>query len=85
MKTPLTLFTMHGCPYCIRAKNQLHEAGIDFEEIVIDYSDDAAWERIYERCGGDTVPQLFDGDQYIGDHKTIAEFFKTGRLRDYSN
>ena len=31
----VTVFSRDGCPYCVRAKGMLHDAGIRFEELVL--------------------------------------------------
>jgi glutaredoxin-like protein len=60
----VTVFTREGCPYCVRAKSLLQEAGIDFEELVLnrDYSEST----IRSVSGGATVPQIFIEGEHIG-------------------
>jgi glutaredoxin-like protein len=60
----VTLFTRDGCPYCVRAKGMLHDADIQFEELVLnrDYSEST----IRAVSGKATVPQIFINGEYIG-------------------
>jgi glutaredoxin-like protein len=60
----VTLFTREGCPFCVRTKGLLNDAGIDFEELVLnrDYSEST----IRAVSGGSTVPQIFINGKHIG-------------------
>ena len=60
----VTVFTREGCEYCTRAKGLLHDAGIGFEELVLnrDYN-----EATIRAVGGKaTVPQVFINGERIG-------------------
>jgi glutaredoxin-like protein len=60
----VTVFTRPGCPFCAKAKWMLKEAGMDFEELVLnrDYTEQTL------RAVADTtsVPQIFVGGRKIG-------------------
>jgi glutaredoxin-like protein len=64
--TPLdvTVFTRTGCPFCARAKGMLHDAGIDFDELVLnrDYRN----QTLRAITGVDMVPQVFINGALIG-------------------
>jgi len=64
----VTVFTRKGCPFCAKAKGMLHDAGIEFEELLMgrDYTD-----RTLRAVAGTTsVPQIFiDGDEIGGSDK----------------
>jgi glutaredoxin-like protein len=64
--TPLdvTVFTRPGCPFCARAKGMLHDAGIDFDELVLnrDYRN----QTLRAITGVDMVPQVFINGALIG-------------------
>jgi glutaredoxin-like protein len=53
----VTVFTREGCEYCARAKSLLRDAGIEFEELVLnrDYSE----ATLRAVSGKSTVPQVF--------------------------
>ena len=57
---------MKTCPYCISAKRLLDSRNVPFEEILVDYDDDAMWEAMEKRSGMKTVPQIYHNDQLIG-------------------
>lgn len=60
----ISVFTRKGCPYCVRAKGLLHDAGLDFEELLLnrDFTDRTL------RAVADTtsVPQIFINGAHIG-------------------
>lgn len=61
----VTVMTRNGCPHCSRAKGMLREAGIDFEELLLnrDYTD----RTLRAVAAAKTFPQIFiDGDHVGG-------------------
>jgi glutaredoxin-like protein len=60
----VAIFTRKGCEHCVRAKRRLTDAGIDFEELVLnrDYTDRTL--RAVSR--GLTFPQVFINGENIG-------------------
>lgn len=60
----VTIFTREGCEFCVRAKGMLREAGMQFEELVLnrDYSE-ASLRAV---AGMSSVPQVFIDGAYIG-------------------
>jgi glutaredoxin-like protein len=70
----VTVFTRAGCEYCARAKCLLGDAGIDFEELVLnrDYSE----ATLRAVSGKSTVPQVFINGDYIGGSEDLEQYFK---------
>jgi glutaredoxin-like protein len=70
----VTMFTREGCGFCVRAKAMMREAGIAFEELVLnrDYSE----ATLRAVSGKSTVPQMFVNGKYIGDSAAIEQFVK---------
>lgn len=60
----VTVFTREGCPFCVRAKGMLHDAGIDFEEMVLNRDYNEATLRAV--AGISMVPQVFIDGERIG-------------------
>ena len=60
----VTVFTREGCPYCVRAKGMLHDAGIAFDELVLnrDYSE----VTLRAVAGASMVPQVFINGEHVG-------------------
>ena len=68
----VTVFTREGCEYCVRAKGMLHDAGIQFEELVLnrDYREAA----IRAVSGRSTVPQVFINGVHIGGSEDLESY-----------
>ena len=60
----VTVFSRKGCPFCTKAKGMLRDAGIRFEELVLnrDYTD----ATLRAVANATTVPQVFVNGQRIG-------------------
>jgi glutaredoxin-like protein len=60
----VTILSRDGCPFCVRAKGLLRDAGIDFEELVLnrDYTD----RTLRALAAATTYPQIFVNGDSIG-------------------
>jgi glutaredoxin-like protein len=60
----VTVFSRPGCPFCARAKGMLRDAGLEFEELVLnrDYTD----RTLRAVADATTYPQVFVNGQHIG-------------------
>jgi len=60
----ITVFSRKGCPFCVRAKGLLHDAKLDFEELVLnrDFTD----RTLRAVAGATSVPQIFVNGEHIG-------------------
>jgi glutaredoxin-like protein len=69
----VVVFSREGCEYCARAKGLLNDAGIDFEELVLnrDYTE----ATIRAMSGKSTVPQVFINGDYIGGSEDLEHYF----------
>ncbi len=63
-----------GCPFCAKAKAQLTEKGIGFEEIVL--GKDATSVSVKAISGNATVPQVFFDGQNIGGSDELEVFLQ---------
>jgi glutaredoxin-like protein len=68
----VTVFSREGCPYCARAKGLLHEAGIRFEELVLNRDYTEATLRAVS--GRSTVPQVFVNGDHIGGSEELEQY-----------
>ncbi len=59
-----TIFTRPGCPFCARAKGMLRDAGIEFEELVLNRNYGESSLRAV--AGVSSVPQVFIDGVRIG-------------------
>jgi glutaredoxin-like protein len=75
----VTVFSREGCPYCVRAKGMLHDAGIAFEELVLNHDFTEATLRAVSARS--TVPQVFVNGRHIGGSEEL-EAYLDERSRD---
>jgi len=68
----VTVFSREGCQYCVRAKALLREAGLDFEELVLNR--DFHESTIRAISGESTVPQVFIDGQRIGGAEAVEKY-----------
>lgn len=73
----VTIFTREGCPFCARAKGLLSDAGIEFEELVLnrDYTD----RSLRAVAAAETFPQVFIDGIHVGDSEALARWLTEHR------
>jgi glutaredoxin-like protein len=66
----VTVFGRDGCPFCVKAKHDLRNAGIAFEELVLgrDYTE----QTLRAVANAATVPQVFVDGEHIGGSEAVA-------------
>jgi len=72
MPLDVTVFSRDGCPYCARAKGLLRDAGIRFEELVLNRDFREATLRAVS--GRATVPQVFINGEHIGGSEELETY-----------
>jgi glutaredoxin-like protein len=68
----VTVFSREGCPYCVKAKAMLRDAGIEFDELVLNR--DFAESTIRAVSGASTVPQVFINGSLIGGAESLTQY-----------
>ncbi len=68
----VTVFTREGCEFCVRAKGMLNDAGIAFEELVLNR--DFKETTIRAVSGEATVPQVFINGHRIGGSEALQQY-----------
>jgi glutaredoxin-like protein len=68
----VTVLSRDGCPYCVRTKGMLHDAGIQFEELVLNR--DFSEATIRAVSGMSTVPQVFINGEHIGGSEDLEAY-----------
>ncbi len=68
----VTAFTREGCEYCARAKGMLRDAGIQFEELVLNRDYTEATLRAVS--GRSIVPQVFINGKHIGGSEELEQY-----------
>jgi glutaredoxin-like protein len=66
----VTVFAREGCPFCLKAKQELSDAGIAYEELVLnrDYTD----QTLRAVAKASTVPQVFVNGECIGGSDAVT-------------
>jgi len=73
----VTVFAREGCEYCAHAKGLLHDAGIQFEELVLNR--DFSESTIRAVSGTSTVPQVFINGEYIGGSEALEGYLSKSK------
>ena len=71
----VAVFSRPGCPHCVRAKGMLRDAGIEFEELILnrDYTD----RTLRATAKATTYPQVFVDGELIGGADKLAQWLAT--------
>lgn len=70
----ITVFSRDGCPYCVKAKEALRNAGLDFEELVL--NEDYTEQTLRAVTAARTVPQVFVNGTLIGGSEAVDAWLK---------
>ncbi len=72
----VTVFSRPGCPFCARAKGMLTDAGIEYEELVLnrDYTD----RTLRAVASATSYPQVFINGEHVGGSDELAEWLERG-------
>jgi glutaredoxin 3 len=76
---PVTIYTTPYCPFCVRAKKLLTQKNVAYEEIDVSTDDDAR-DKLMQRTGQQTVPQIYIGEQHVGGSDDLYELEHSGQL-----
>ncbi len=68
----VTVFTRQGCPFCVRAKGLLADAGLEYDELVLNR--DFRESTIRAISGQTTVPQVFIDGERIGGSEELEQY-----------
>lgn len=65
----------HTCPFGLLAKHMLEEAGLEFDDRILDSRESV--DKFKEAEGVATTPQIFIDDKRIGGSEELARFLET--------
>ena len=81
----VVMYSKDYCPNCARAKALLEQRGVtDLEIIQID-REPGQRDRMIERTGRRTVPQIFIGDTHVGGCDDLMALDRSGGLTPLLN
>lgn len=77
MKTqaPFTIYSLSHCPFCVRAKQLLKQEGFEFHEIMVPDDDKEARQKLNQRTGMRTFPQIFFREELVGSFSDLKTIF----------
>jgi glutaredoxin 3 len=75
----VVMYVTGWCPYCAQARSLLTDKGVTVEEVDVEAVPGARTEML-ARCGRNTVPQIFIGDNHVGGSDDLHELDEAGRL-----
>ncbi|WP_322521543.1 glutathione peroxidase [Guyparkeria halophila] len=70
----IMMFSRKGCPFCARAKGMLHDAELEFDEIIV--GDDVNLRAVRAVAQTETVPQVYIDGQKIGGSEEVETWLK---------
>lgn len=70
----IMMFSRKGCPFCARAKGMLHDAELEFDEIIV--GDDVNLRAVRAVAQTETVPQVYVDGQKIGGSEEVETWLK---------
>jgi glutaredoxin 3 len=76
---PVRIFTLRGCPFCVRAKSLLDTKRVAYREIDVTF-DPAERASICAETMHRTFPQIFIGDSFIGGCDELFALQRAGKL-----
>jgi glutaredoxin 3 len=80
MSAKVTMYSTAVCPYCVRAEALLKQRGVTaIDKIRID-QDPEERDRMIERTGRRTVPQIYIGERHVGGFDDLAALDRAGEL-----
>lgn len=85
MSSKVTIYTLSHCPYCVRAKSLLKENDIPFIEILVHDEDIGMRDRLVQKSGMRTFPQIFADDVLVGGFKELNEVYHQRGLKHLTN
>lgn len=68
----ITVFSKPGCPFCVKAKQNLIDHGLQYEEVIL--GKDATTVSLRAISGRSTVPQVFIGGKHIGGSEELESY-----------
>jgi glutathione-dependent peroxiredoxin len=69
---PVLMLARHGCPYCAKAKEMLHERGIAFDAVYL--GEELTMQGVKAASGTAKVPQVFIDGTLVGGSDDLARY-----------
>ncbi|XP_033644944.1 uncharacterized protein LOC117304534 [Asterias rubens] len=73
MKGQILVFSIVGCPHCMKAKFTLGELNLPYVDVSVDKYQESVRKDLVERTGKRTVPQIFFNTHHVGGNDDLQE------------
>ncbi|XP_066914588.1 uncharacterized protein [Clytia hemisphaerica] len=83
MKGRIIVFSILGCPFCIKCKGYLDQLGLNYIDVNLD-KNSLARQKVIEMTGQKTVPQVFFNERHVGGWDNLSKLSKE-ELNDLIN
>lgn len=70
-KGQILVYSIVGCPFCMRAKQTLRDLELPFLDINLDSYGENVRKEVRERSGRSTVPQIFFNSKHVGGYDDL--------------
>lgn len=77
----VVIFTIEGCPYCLKAKQYFDDQNVQHMEIRLDYGDEQH-QKLQAKVNKTSLPQIFVGCKHIGGFDDLMASDKAGLLTE---
>ena len=77
----IVVYSIVGCPHCMKAKNSLQEKGLPYTDISLDKFPQCR-AGLAERTGKHTVPQIFFNEYYVGGNSDLEKVVSLKTITD---
>ncbi|XP_035664676.1 uncharacterized protein LOC118408141 [Branchiostoma floridae] len=72
IKGRVIIYTVHGCPSCVAAKNRLARLGVPYVEVNLDDYESQERQTLVNRTGKRSMPQIFFNGIFVGGYDDLA-------------
>jgi glutaredoxin 3 len=80
MSTHIVMYATATCPYCTMAERLLKSKGVEeIEKVRVDL-DPSIREKMMEKTGRRSVPQIYIGETHIGGYDDLSALDRAGKL-----
>lgn len=74
------IYCSDACPFCQAAYQLLEQKGLQYQKKYV--KDQSDWDKLMEKTGNNTVPQIFIKGIYIGGFDDLSTANQSGKLDD---
>lgn len=75
MKGRIIVFSILGCPFCIKCKGYLDQLGLNYIDVNLD-KNSLARQKVIEMTGQKTVPQVFFNERHVGGWDNLSKLVR---------